>query len=66
MKMTGSDAREWPSYLNNRRDADYYERREEALRRLRLLIARPGITYMDNNIRNFEYLRNYSACGNLR
>ena len=52
MQMVCNDAKEWPSHLNNKQDAADSERREEVLRRLRLLLPQRDILSENQNIQN--------------
>ena len=52
MQMVCNDAKEWPSHLNNKQDAADSERREEVLRRLRLLLPQRDLLYENQNIQN--------------
>ena len=62
MAITCLGAREWPSDFNNGQDAAHFERREEALKLLRLRLTPRDIPCTNQKIQNFEFLRsdNYS------
>ena len=66
MTITCCDAKEWPPNSNNGQDAAYSEKREEAIRRLRLLFTRREIPYMNQKVKNFEFLRNNITSDNFR
>ena len=52
MQMVCNGAKEWLSHLNNKQDAADSERREEVLRRLRLLLPQRDLLYENQNIQN--------------
>ena len=66
MKAVCNGAREWPSYFNNRQDAACSERRDEVLTQLRLRLTHRDISYTNQKIQNFEFLRSNITFGDFR